>query len=708
MRHKRQPNFRRRLLVLGLAFCLLACLGAPALAAESDTEAPYQSYTYWDTFAGEQKPAYGRAVYEPAFAIDAAYLGQETLGGLTDLCTDENGNVYILDGARSDVYLLDPAYRLLRVLHGFTDGAQTVTFAEAQGIYVRDNEIYLCDTKGGRILVADPEGKLTRTITAPSSPLIPATFQFRPIRLAMDANRYLYILCDGSYYGALLCSNTGEFLNFYGANLTEGGVLAAVANLWKKLTMTNEKRSKTASSIPYQFRDLYIDADDFVYTATGSSVKTDQLRKLSPGGEDVLYRTGLRYADQTDTYFYTEDTVIDRRLDTSNLAVDPQGYVYLLDTTYGRIFLYDSESRLLSAFGGGIGYGDRLGTFRIANAIDLKGDDVLVSDSVKNTVTVFRVTPFGAALKTARRMTIEGRYTESKALWTDLLAQDRNCQLAYVGLAKSAYAEKDYAAALRYAKLGNERGVYSQAFRSYRNDFVRSHFNWLALALVLLISGVAALVVLRKRRPARAANVQLAAARSVLAHPFDGFAAIKQKQLASLPIALALSVLFYVTRVMETNFGGFLFTHVSDSDANAFFLLLRTFGFIALWTFSNVLVTQLMGGLGKPKEILCTVCYSLTPLILYSAVYVVLSNLMVAEEGAFLGIFSGLAIAWTFVLLLVGHMAIHDFGFVKTLVSFLLTVLAMAIIVFFLFIFVVLVQQLAGFLGTIGAEILHY
>lgn len=43
-------------------------------------------------------------------------------------------------------------------------------------------------------------------------------------------------------------------------------------------------------------------------------------------------------------------------------------------------------------------------------------------------------------------MTLNGDYEESVPLWKEILKSDKNCQLANVGLAKAAIAEKDYSA----------------------------------------------------------------------------------------------------------------------------------------------------------------------------------------------------------------------------------------------------------------------
>ena len=75
--------------------------------------------------------------------------------------------------------------------------------------------------------------------------------------------------------------------------------------------------------------------------------------------------------------------------DLLSLDVDDNGYIFALDSTYGRIFVYNSENRLMSAFGGGRGFGNHLGTFTSACAIAEHLGDILVCDSINNNITVF-------------------------------------------------------------------------------------------------------------------------------------------------------------------------------------------------------------------------------------------------------------------------------------------------------------------------------
>lgn len=676
------------------------------IADSSVNDTTYNSYTYWETFEGTKKPVYCEDVYKPDFVIDANYLGEEEIGSISDICTDENNNIYVLDSKNSNIYILDSQYKLINVLYDFKSDNQSVFFENAQGIFCRHEKIYVCDTEGEKVLVADLNGNVLNTITLPDSPLIPSNFKFRPIRVTVDSNKYIYILCEGSYYGAILCSDDGKFLSFYGANLTETGFVSTVKKIWKKLTMTNERRSKSASSIPFQFQDIYIDAQDFVYTATGSGVKNAQVKKLSPGGSNVFIETNYNFADVNQTYYLTEEAIINRNPDIANIAVS-DGYMYILDSTYGRVFLYDSECRLLSAFGGGIGYGDKLGSFVLADAIELNGEDVLVADKTKNSITVFKITEFGEKLKKARQMTIKGAYDESYGLWQEILAEDKNCQLAYIGLAKSEYSKGNYKLALKYSKVGQERDVYSKAFKHIRNDFLRRNFLYITVASILVIVLIICVVlVFKKKNINKRENKKISTACKLLLHPFENFQNIKYKGYGSSIIATCIIVVFYIMKVCETNFGGFIFS--KSSDSNALFLFLRTFGFVLLWTVSNRLVTALNGGLGKIKEIYIVVSYSLMPMIIYSVLYVGFSNFFTAEEGGFLAIFSVITVMYSFILLLIGNMIIHDTGFGKTLLTFLFTLIFMAIIIFLLFIMVVLVQQLVVFVYNICSELLHY
>lgn len=132
---------------------------------------------------------------------------------------------------------------------------------------------------------------------------------------------------------------------------------------------------------------------------------------------------------------------------------------------------------------------------------------------------------------------------------------------------------------------------------------------------------------------------------------------------------------------------------------------MQAFGVVVVWIIANWAVCTLIEGKGRLKDIFCTTVYALLPFILSLLVAVLLSNVLTLEEAAFVTFVRQAGIWWSVVLLLCGLSRIHQFGFGKTLLSVLLTLVGMAIIVFLLIMFFGLMQQAINFVKSIYSEI---
>ena len=128
------------------------------------------------------------------------------------------------------------------------------------------------------------------------------------------------------------------------------------------------------------------------------------------------------------------------------------------------------------------------------------------------------------------------------------------------------------------------------------------------------------------------------------------------------------------------------------SKYNSFFVFLSTIGLVALWVISNGLVCVLLGGIGKMKEIYVVTCYSLMPIIFSQILSVVFSNIHVPDEFVFVTIFSTVCTVYTFMLIAIGTMKIHDYSVGKLLGTTLLTIGAMLIIVFIIFLITLVIS----------------
>jgi hypothetical protein len=138
----------RRIAVFVLALVIVAGTMLTAYA-ESSQYVPYESYTYWDDISGAgSKLVYNRPMYETANVLNAKDIGVENITELVDVCTDKNGNIYLLDTGSTEntakIILLDSEYKLIKEIDGVIRGEEKLTFTGAVNIYVHtDNTIYM-------------------------------------------------------------------------------------------------------------------------------------------------------------------------------------------------------------------------------------------------------------------------------------------------------------------------------------------------------------------------------------------------------------------------------------------------------------------------------------------------------------------------------------------------------------------------------------
>ncbi len=703
----------------------MLCLAVPTFAAEKN-QLPYESYTYWENFAGtsSKKAINNRPIYTVDTALDFTAMGVgEQLKQITDVFCDSKGYTYILDGGKSQIIILDNNYLPVNVITGIKKPTEAsaeeqtaeiteetteitneelISFTDSKGLFVDENGIiYIADTLNARILTADSEGNYVGEYFLPESKLIPSNFEYKPIKVAKDSRDYLYVLSDGSYYGAILYSPDGEFLGFYGANTVKNSVSEAISGFIGGLFLNNEKRAQLESSLPFQFTDLCVDKTDFIYTATGNTAKkqretqTGQIRKLSPGGSDVFNSDGINFGDSPASL---------KNQDILGVDVDDGGYVYALDSTYGHIFVYDQFNNTIGVFGCGTREGIQDGSFTNAVAIAVNGEDVLVADGTLNTVSIFKITEYGRKLKIAQELVNEGDYISAKPLWEELFKTDKQNQLIYVGLAKSYYDEGDYDKALEYSKLGYDRDTYALAFGLVRNEFLSKYFTILVLGAVAIIVLIVLLFKWLKKKNIKLLPENVKTAISVLRHPGDTFADIKLKQKGSYLVAVGILFLYYVTSILSVMYGGFCYEGYDPSTFNALLTLLRSVGIVVLFTVCFWAVSTLMHGQGKMGEIFITVCYSFQPMIIANAVYLVLTNVMLPNEIAFLNLFMTVMTIYTGLLLFIGLMRISDYEFGKLIGVGLLSIVGIVIVLFIGIVVVLLLQLLWGFLLTVFQE----
>lgn len=691
-------------------FLIIACLASVAFSVSAATQVPFESYTYWEDIGEERKAVYSRPMYQTEKVIDAFTLGIEAFDTINDVYSDAK-NIYILDNA-SRIVVLDREYNLVKEIGEIKDkDGNTYNYKNAMSVYVHtDGTLFISDSDNARVLRADIDGNLIDTYKVPVSPLIPKDFVFKPLKSVMDSHGYLYVLSDGSYYGALLYAPDKSFTGFYGANDVTTGIVSALKGIMERVFPNNVKKGASKRKLPYSFVDIVIDSNDFIYTATGKTDKYSregQIKKLNPGtGNNILDSETVNFVDDKfNTTFDKDGKEIEQ--DIVGLDVTDNGFVFAVESQFGKVFLYDRSSRMLTSFGGGLGQGNQDGTFVAATALTLNGDDVVVSDKLKNTVTIFTPTEFGKKVMGLIDITLDGKYLEAEEGWREVIALDRNFQPAYSALARAELTKGNYKEAMELAKDGYDRETYALAFEFYRKDLLEDYF-WVLFLLVAVIAAAIIvfyfMVVKKGRRVIK--NKQVRLLFSTIAHPFLTFEEIKEKKQGSIIIAAILVVLFYVTAVMQVLCGGFMFTMYDPASFNSLWVLVRSAGLVVLFVISNWMICTLMQGKGTMREISIVTSYSLLPIIVERLIHIVLTNVLLPTEAMFLTGLSAIGIGFSLFLLIVGLMKIHDFEMPRLIGTSVLSVGWMAVLVFLIILVGMLVQQIGGFALTVFLELI--
>lgn len=191
----------------------------------------------------------------------------------------------------------------------------------------------------------------------------------------------------------------------------------------------------------------------------------------------------------------------------------------------------------------------------------------------------------------------------------------------------------------------------------------------------------------------------------ILKRPFDGFWCLKSEKIGTIGSAFTLLALFFVTMVIRLYTTSYLVSTVDLIDFSIWMLLGLIVGVYILYSIANWSITTLLTGSGSFKDILISVAYSLTPITLVNIPLAILSQFVVNEEIAFLTFFNAVAIVYTAFLILASNMEIHEYTFLKSFCTVVLSIFAIVLIVVIAILFINLVQQVWTFILSIIKEL---
>ncbi len=190
----------------------------------------------------------------------------------------------------------------------------------------------------------------------------------------------------------------------------------------------------------------------------------------------------------------------------------------------------------------------------------------------------------------------------------------------------------------------------------------------------------------------------------MLFHPVETMEDLKYKKNGSTIYATLLLLALCVSAIIKAVATGFMYSTARIEDFNIL-VVIATSGFLVLlFVIGNWALCTLFSGEGRIKDVYIMTCYNLTPLIVYNIIGTIFSNALVPSEYVFVTIAGTCATIWFVCLMIYGAMVIHNYTFWGTVLNLVASLVAMAVIFFLAFLFIVLMQQLYVFVLTLYTE----
>ena len=691
--------------ILLLAFALLFALTPIVGAVE-----PYTTYTY----GKDGMPRTSPTVYSPVMNVDSTYMGlDKAIDDPRDLFVDCDNNVYIVDAANNRVVVLDPNYKVSFTIssfineQGIPDG-----FTNPSGVFANEEQIYVCDTDANRIVVFDREGNFERILGKPTSALFGEDSIYKPVAVAVDQYNRIYVISSTTYQGVIVLTSEGDFTGFIGAqNVT----YSTWDVIWRAF-QTDEQRKSSAQYIPTEYNNICVDSDGFIYVTSSSitaanqysqlkskSSKYSPVRKLNAAGDEIMNRLG--YFSPSGEVNVTRQTV-SRIID---VAVGPEGTWSIIDEKRQRVYTYDQNGNLLFAFGDS---GGQLGNLTSVEAVAYQGDTMLLLDKSDDLFTVYKRTEYGDILIAALENENDRQFDKAIDYWQEILKRNSNFDQAYIGIGRSCYNAGEYTEAMEYYKAAYDTTNYSAAFQEVRKQWITDHFILIPIAvivLVLLWSKFSKYT--KKKNKDTSLKVgrktyweELLYAFHLIYHPFDGFWDLKHEKRGSVRGAITILALTIFAFYYNSIGRGYIVNPTgaySTIFAQAQSVLLP----LALWVIANWCLTTLFDGEGSFKDVFIATCYALFPLVLTLIPATLISNVVLVNETGILTLLINIGYIWAGLLIFFGAQTTHDYTLGKNLIMCLATILGMAVVMFIGILFTSLISNMVSFVTNIIVEL---
>jgi hypothetical protein len=427
----------------------------------------------------------GKAIATPLcykFLRSYNYLGEKygSLSNPNDIFIDAQENIFIADTENNRIIKLSQDGIVLKV---FTLGGGT-SFENPQGVFVNnDGNIYVADTENNRIALLDKNGKFIKSIVKPNSELLGDDFIFNPRKVAVSSIGNIYVI---KQQWLMAIGDNNSFRGYVGATKAKKDIL----NFISELFMNNVQKLIRNKPKPPSIINFTLTDQDEIFVTTFDN-ENGQLKELNILGKNIYPKTSAFGQNLKNEQGKATNPIF------VDVAIDKNSNAFLLDSVFGRVYVYDSQGNNIAIFGGS-GYGK--GALALPEAIDVDSTGkVYIVDKELNEVLVYEPTHFMQMVFEANKAYDNGNYETSVDIWRDVGKMDANYYLANVSIAKSYFKNGQWEKSMEYYKLIDDKAGYSQALNQIRNDFYKKSFVFVFIAIIFSVILILYLLILYRK-----------------------------------------------------------------------------------------------------------------------------------------------------------------------------------------------------------------
>ncbi len=470
-------------IILALILFLPVCAGAVTDGASS-------VYTYNFDFWGEimESPD----AYRVEEIISSASLELEKPMNSPQSLYVKDQNLYVVDRGNNRILQLarsNGKFKLVRIIDR-VNGTEPSDFSAPNDLAIdTEGNLYVADTNHNRVVKMDDDLNFISAFVKPTDSTFDQSVDFLPVKLVVDVSGRVFTLAANVNKGLVKYEPDGTFAGFIGANKVTYNMADYI---WKKFFSTKEQRAQQAAFVPTEYKNIYIDKDNFIYATNVNFSEYDLLsdaakpiRRLNSMGDDILIKND-RYPPVGDLY-WSEGMPNNDYHGPSKLyditVLDNDIYI-AMDRMRGRIFGYDAQGIMLWAFGT---RGNIEGASNGAVSIEHMGTELITLDEFSSTITIFSPTDYGKLIYAASEQYTSGDYEGSATTWKEVQKMNANYTLAYIGIGRAQLRQDQFEDAMKNFKTAHSRENYSKVFRYWRQEWMRKNILWIVIFILVLV-----------------------------------------------------------------------------------------------------------------------------------------------------------------------------------------------------------------------------